>query len=69
VKEPAQEPKVLWNPRKAWANLRKHKISFEEAATVFLMTGYPLQSRIRITPLPNAGFSLLGYHSIIGLFL
>jgi uncharacterized DUF497 family protein len=32
-REPA--PKVVWDPRKAWSNLRKHKISFEEAATVF----------------------------------
>jgi hypothetical protein len=29
-----QEPKVRWDPRKSWTNLRKHKISFEEAATV-----------------------------------
>jgi uncharacterized protein len=26
---------VVWDPRKAAANLRKHKISFEEASTVF----------------------------------
>jgi len=26
---------VDWNPRKAAANLRKHGVSFEEAATVF----------------------------------
>jgi len=26
---------VDWNPRKAGANLRKHGVSFEEAATVF----------------------------------
>jgi len=32
--EPAREPRVLWDPRKARANLRKHKVSFEEAATV-----------------------------------
>lgn len=25
-----------WDPRKAAANLRKHQVSFEEAATVFL---------------------------------
>ena len=24
-----------WNPEKAWLNLAKHKVSFEEAATVF----------------------------------
>ena len=30
-----EQPKVRWDPRKAWANLRKHRVSFEEAATVF----------------------------------
>jgi uncharacterized DUF497 family protein len=25
-----------WDPKKAKANLRKHRVSFEEAATVFL---------------------------------
>jgi uncharacterized protein len=25
-----------WDPTKAWQNVRKHKVSFEEAATVFL---------------------------------
>src|ERR1035437_7033311 len=30
---PSMEPKVRWDPRKAWTNLRKHKVSFEEAAT------------------------------------
>jgi uncharacterized DUF497 family protein len=35
MQEPMQEPEVRWNPRKAKANLRKHKVSFEEAATVF----------------------------------
>lgn len=34
MQEPIQEPKVRWDPRKSWTNLRKHKISFEEAATV-----------------------------------
>jgi len=34
MEEPVQEPKVRWDPRKSWTNLRKHKISFEEAATV-----------------------------------
>jgi hypothetical protein len=34
MQESTQEPKVRWDPRKSWANLRKHKISFEEAATV-----------------------------------
>ena len=28
-----REPEVRWDPRKASANLRKHKVSFEEAAT------------------------------------
>jgi uncharacterized DUF497 family protein len=32
--ESIQEPKIRWDPRKSWTNLRKHKISFEEAATV-----------------------------------
>lgn len=31
--EPIQEPIIRWDPRKAWANFRKHKISFEEAVT------------------------------------
>jgi uncharacterized DUF497 family protein len=35
MREPIPEPKVRWDPRKAWTNLRKHKVSFEEAATVF----------------------------------
>ena len=35
MQDAVPEPKVLWNPRKAWSNLRKHKISFEEASTVF----------------------------------
>jgi uncharacterized protein len=26
---------ILWDPRKAAANLKKHNISFEEASTVF----------------------------------
>jgi uncharacterized DUF497 family protein len=34
MQESTQEPKVRWDTRKSWANLRKHKISFEEAATV-----------------------------------
>ena len=34
MQESTQEPKVRWDPRKSWTNLRKHKISFEEAATV-----------------------------------
>jgi uncharacterized DUF497 family protein len=35
MREPMPEPKVRWDPRKAWTNLRKHKVSFEEAATAF----------------------------------
>jgi len=35
VQEPTQVPKVLWDPRRAQANFRKHKVSFEEAANVF----------------------------------
>ena len=27
--------RVTWDPRKAPANLKKHKVSFEEASTVF----------------------------------
>lgn len=27
---------ILWDPRKATANLKKHRVSFEEASTVFL---------------------------------
>jgi uncharacterized protein len=30
------EPLIVWDRRKAWNNLRKHKVSFEEAETVFL---------------------------------
>jgi len=29
--------KFEWDPRKAQLNLRKHRVSFEEAATVFLL--------------------------------
>jgi uncharacterized DUF497 family protein len=25
--------RIEWDPRKAWSNLRKHRVSFEEAAT------------------------------------
>jgi uncharacterized protein len=32
---PSSEPKINWDQRKAEANLRKHKVSFEEAETVF----------------------------------
>ena len=32
---PSSEPKINWDPRKALANLRKHKVSFEEAESVF----------------------------------
>ena len=42
MEEPVQEPKVRWDPRKSWTNLRKHKISFEEAATV-------LDNRLSVT--------------------
>jgi uncharacterized DUF497 family protein len=35
MQERIQEPKVRWDPRKVSTNLRKHKVSFEEAATVF----------------------------------
>jgi uncharacterized DUF497 family protein len=34
MQESIQEPKVRWDSRKSWTNLRKHEISFEEAATV-----------------------------------
>jgi uncharacterized protein len=32
---PSSEPQIIWDPRKARANLKKHKVSFEEAKTVF----------------------------------
>jgi uncharacterized protein len=32
---PSPEPNITWDARKARANLRKHKVSFEEAETVF----------------------------------
>jgi hypothetical protein len=35
VQDTPLEPKVVWDPRKARLNLRKHKVSFEEATTVF----------------------------------
>ena len=35
MEDPAPAPKILWDPRKARSNLRKHNVSFEEAATVF----------------------------------
>jgi hypothetical protein len=35
MQSPLPELKILWDPRKALANLRKHKISFEEASTIF----------------------------------
>ena len=33
--EPGSEVHVRWDPRKARSNLRKHKVSFEEASSVF----------------------------------
>lgn len=35
MQESIPEPNLRWDPRKARINLRKHKVSFEEAATVF----------------------------------
>jgi uncharacterized DUF497 family protein len=67
MEEPVQEPKVRWDPRKSWTNLRKHKISFEEAATV-------LDNRLSMTkPDPDhsvteSRFLTLGLSSNIGLF-
>jgi len=29
------EPKIVWDPKKAARNLKKHAVSFDEAATVF----------------------------------
>jgi hypothetical protein len=29
------KPEITWDPRKALTNLRKHKVSFDEASTVF----------------------------------
>lgn len=29
------EPKILWDPEKAARNFRKHRVSFNEASTVF----------------------------------
>jgi uncharacterized DUF497 family protein len=34
MEESVREPIIRWDPRKSWANIRKHKVSFEEAATV-----------------------------------
>jgi hypothetical protein len=42
MEESAQEPMVRWDPRKSWKNLRKHNVSFEEAATV-------LEHRLSVT--------------------
>lgn len=67
MEEPVQEPKVRWDSRKSWTNLRKHKISFEEAATV-------LDNRLSMTkPDPDhsvteSRFLTLGLSSNIGLF-
>jgi len=48
---PVREPKVLWDPRKARANLQKHKVSFEEAETV-------LKDGLSVTkPDPDHSFS------------
>src|SRR6266567_1974336 len=35
VRELSDQPRILWDLRKARSNLRKHKVSFEEAITVF----------------------------------
>ena len=42
MQEPAPEPKVYWDLRKARANLRKHQVPFEEAETV-------LKDRLSVT--------------------
>jgi uncharacterized DUF497 family protein len=42
MQEPLEEPKVRWDTRKAWTNIRKHGVSFEEAVTV-------LDSRLSVT--------------------
>lgn len=36
MQKPLGEVEIVWDPRKASINLRKHKIAFEEAATIFL---------------------------------
>ena len=35
MKESERDILIGWDPRKARSNLRKHKVSFEEAASVF----------------------------------
>ena len=48
-----------WNERKAWTNLKKHGVSFEEARTAF----YDENARRMIDPLHSDGedrFVLLG---------
>jgi uncharacterized DUF497 family protein len=35
MQEPASEPAIQWDLRKARSNVRKHRVSFEEASTVF----------------------------------
>lgn len=55
MQEPMGELKIRWDQRKAKSNLRKHKVSFEEAATAF-RDPLSLQSRIPITPFLRAGF-------------
>jgi uncharacterized DUF497 family protein len=47
-----------WNPSKADANLRKHGVSFDEAATV-LADRSPSQYRTPITPKRKIATSLL----------
>ena len=41
---PAETPGIRWDPRKGRTNLRKHGVSFIEAATVF--TDYLLLTKI-----------------------
>ena len=43
-----------WDPEKAQANRRKHKVSFEEAVTVFYDPCLP-HSLTKITPLGSRG--------------
>jgi uncharacterized DUF497 family protein len=57
LKQPTAESAVEWDEKKSLLKLKKHRVTFEEAATVF---GDPLElTTIRITTYRNTGLSLL----------
>jgi hypothetical protein len=50
-----------WDVEKAELNVRKHGVTFEEAASVFLETSMAESSPIPTIPGMNQGFFLLEY--------